>query len=322
MSLSPLSLSTRGLRAIAATLLCAGLLAACGGSTSTIDKFLPDRVLVFGDELSYITDDGAKYTVNAVSSTDNTTLDCSSSPIWVQYMASSAYGKAFGQCVGSSSDATVYRMSTVNARVDDMDTQITGYMAGSGFQTGDLVTLMVGMHDVLDLYAAYDGTNLDELTSQATAKGQQLGALVNRIIDSGAKVLVSTVPDLGVTPFAISEGINVGDDRPGVLTGLTDALNTGMRLSIVSDGSRVGLLLADDLLRSMVKSPAAYSITDWTDAACLDAFALPTCTTTTVIDAAVDKTSGYLWADKLHPGTAFHNQLGVQAVSRLNTLPF
>lgn len=320
MSLSPLS--TRRLRAFAASLLCAGLLAACGGSSSTVDKFVPDRVLAFGDELSYLTDDGYKYTVNALNSTDDTTVECTTTPIWVQYMAANEYGKAFGQCVGTSSDPTAYRMATVDARVDDVDTQITSYMAGSGFQPGDLVTLLVGMHDVLDLYASYDGTNQDELTAQAKAKGEQLGNLVNQIIGTGAKVLVSTVPDMGLTPYAISEKTNVGDDRPGVLTALTDAFNSGMRLTIVSDGSKVGLLLADDLLRAMVSSSGSYSITDATDAACLSAYPLPTCTTATVVDAAVGKTANYLWADNIHPGTAFHTQLGAQAVSRLNTLPF
>ena len=72
-------------RLAAGAALVVGALAACGGSTSQVDEFEPGRLLVFGDELSLMTNDGHKYTVNSVD--DNDALQCGSSSIWVQGMA-------------------------------------------------------------------------------------------------------------------------------------------------------------------------------------------------------------------------------------------
>lgn len=317
MNFSPLA--QRGRRALAAALLGASLLTACGGGTSQVNAFQPDRLLAFGDELSYMTSGGLKYTVNSLG-TDNT-VDCTLTPIWVQFLASH-YNKVFSQCIGTviGADASALQLAAVNARVDDVATQVSNYLSGAGFQSNDLVTVAVGMHDVLDQYALYDGTNEADLAAALTIKGQLLAQQVNTIVGTGAKVLVSTVPDMGLTPFAINEKNNVGDDRPGLLTRLTDDFNKSMRLALINDGSKIGLLLADDLSRAMVRVPAAYALTDVVTPICTTA--LPNCTTATVESAASGKTAAYLWADDLHPGTAFQQQLGNQAVSRVTTLPF
>lgn len=313
------SLAARTLRGLVLAAACAGLLQACGGSTSQVNRFVPQRILAFGDELSILTADGHKYSVNALKA--DKTLDCEASPIWVQYMALHLYGMNFSECQGSGTSTSAFNLAMVNARVDDFSTQVYSYTSGSGFQSSDLVTILVGMHDVMDLYHLYDGSNQAALVAQAETKGAQLGDATLQVVGTGARVVISTIPDMGLTPYALQQKADVGDDRPGVLTALTDAFNKGMRLKFVNlDGSQLGLLMADDLIRGAVAHPGAYGMADATQAACTTA--LPNCSTDTVVDAAANASNAYLWADELHPGAVFHTQLGTQAAGRISSLPF
>ena len=321
MNASPLAL--RAARALGAAVIGAALLAACGGGTTQVDQFQPDRVLSFGDELNLLTASGTKYTVNALK-TDKS-LDCSSNSLWVQYLAATAYSKRFSQCPGtdSSPDLTAYAQSSLDARVDDVVATLQAKIASGDVGDGDLVLVLVGLHDVLDQYALYDGSNEADLKKALETKGEKLASQVNAVTGSGAKVLVSTTIDLGLTPYALDQKANVGDDRPGLLTRLTDSFNKAMRLALINDGSKIGLLLADDLVRGMVKVPSSYGLGNTTTASCLQAnWRTATCTTDTLIDAAKDKSSTYLWADDLHPGPNFQLYLGQQAVSRVRNLPF
>ena len=170
--MTPTSLAIRTLRGLALAACCAGLLNACGGSTSQVSRFMPERVLAFGDELNFLTSDGHKYSVNALK-TDKT-LDCDASPVWVQYMVLKLYGTVFGECSGAG-NIGAFNLAVVGSRVDDFTTQINGYVSGSGFQSSDLVTVLVGMHDVMDLYRLYDGSNKATLVAAAQSKGEQLG---------------------------------------------------------------------------------------------------------------------------------------------------
>ena len=316
--MTPTSLAIRTLRGLALAACCAGLLNACGGSTSQVSRFMPERVLAFGDELNFLTSDGHKYSVNALK-TDKT-LDCDASPVWVQYMVLKLYGTVFGECSGAG-NIGAFNLAVVGSRVDDLTTQINSYVSGSGFQSSDLVTVLVGMHDVMDLYRLYDGTNKVALMAAAQIKGEQLGDATLQIVGTGARVVISTIPDMGLTPYALQQKADVGDDRPEVLTSMTDAFNRGMRLKFINlDGSQLGLLMADDLSRGAAAQPGAYGLTNATQAACTAA--LPNCTTDTVVDAAANASNGYLWADELHPGATFHTQLGMQAVGRVSSLPF
>jgi outer membrane lipase/esterase len=318
-------LAARLARAFGTAVIGATLLAACGGSTTQVDLFVPDRVLSFGDELSRLEDSGAKASVNALTTTTPKTQDCNSSPMWMQYLAATAYGKVFTQCKGTSAspDVTAIRHAVANARVDDVVATLKARIDSGEIQDTDLVTVMVGMHDIIDQYALYDGSNEATLIAALTAKGQKLASQVNAVTGTGARVLVSTVHDLGLSPWALKEKADVGDDRPALLTRLVNAYNKAMRLDLVNDGSKIGLLLADDLSRAMVRVPGAYGLGEVITPACLEVhWNATTCTTDTLITAAKDKASTYLWADQVHPAANFHLYLGQQAVSRLANLPF
>ena len=221
------SLPRHALRALAAAILGTALLAGCGGGTSQIDQFVPARILSLGDELNYLTDDGHKYTVNAVDGTSGAVV-CTTSPLWIQQVSANRYGKLFSQCpgTGTSPDLTAFRLSTVGARVDDVVGVVSGRLASGGFTDTDLVTVLVGLHDVLDQYALYDGTNEADLIAALQAKGTKLASTVNSITATGARVLVSTTIDVGLTPYAAQQKTDVGDDRPALLDRKSTRLNS------------------------------------------------------------------------------------------------
>ena len=240
-------------------------------------------------------------------------------------MAAGTYAKVFAQCKGTatSPDVTAITLAVADATVDDVAALVTAKLAAGDIKSTDLVTVLVGLHDVKTAYETdFDGSNEAVVTAALAAKGEKLAGLVNQMANAGARVLVSTIPDLGLSPYALKEGTDVGDDRPAVITRFVDAFNKSMRLALLNDGSKLGLLLADDLTRAMARVPEAYGLGNISEAACLATAVLPNCTTDTVIANAVDKSSTFLWADSYRPGAVFHLQLGIQATSRLNTLPF
>ncbi|MGM2693080.1 hypothetical protein ACS2QQ_29395, partial [Bacillus cereus group sp. Bce032] len=83
------------------------------------------------------------------------------------------------------------------AKVADLVTQVDQHLSGGGaFSAKDLVTLFVGQHDVLALYAQYPTTPAEQLVASARLAGEALAGQVTRIADAGGKVLVSTAPEM------------------------------------------------------------------------------------------------------------------------------
>lgn len=297
-------------------------LAGCGGG-EPIDRFVPTRLIVLGDESSVINPDGSKHTVNGLVS-GTTTLDCTLNPIWIQAVGST-YQLPFAQCPGTSTAPTAALIyAAAGARVADIAGQVS---AVGRFDGKDLVTLLAGANDVLAQYALL-GTSVNgvvqtetTLTAAVEGLGETLAAQVNRVADAGGKILISTLPDLGLTPYALNEeALNPG--RAALLARLTKRFNAKLRINIVNDGRRIGLLLTDELVQAIVKNPAGSGFVNVTQAACDAALAptITTCTTGTLTAGASASTS--LWANDrlLSPGG--HRLLANLALSRVANNPF
>jgi outer membrane lipase/esterase len=126
----------------------------------------------------------------------------------------------------------------------------------------------------------------DQLVADLRGRGERLAAQVNRLTDLGVKVIVSTVPDMGLTPFAIAQKAAFTDtDRAALLTRLTAALNGRLRVNILNDGRFVGLVLADEMVQVMNKSPVSFGLTDAVTPICTTP--LPDCTSKTLVTSAV-----------------------------------
>lgn len=296
--------------------LAATMLASCGGGTSQIEAFVADRLVVFGDETSALTADGRRYAVNTV--TDGV-FDCSSQRIWVQALAS-IYDLAFAECNPDNvvTPQAIMR-AAAGARVADVAAQVDAQLAGDGVAGNTLVTVLAGTNDVLDFYAAFPDTPRSELLSQARARGAQLAVEVNRLVAAGARVIVSTTPDVGLTPYALAEkAAHTDTDRAALLTTLTSEFNAGLRTTVLNDGRYVGLVLADEMVQAMTISPSSFGLGNIKDAAC--AVALPDCTTATLVSGADAAT--WLWADDLRMAFNAQNRLGILAINRARNNPF
>jgi outer membrane lipase/esterase len=319
--LSKLNLMRAGLATVALA-----LLASCGGGDQ-IEPFVPNTVVAFGDEASLIEedpafpDDGRKYTVNGVErASDGTTLtstrDCTRNLIWVQVVAND-YGYQFAECLTTATTARAFTRAQANSTVAMMSARITAYMTSPGFTGQDLVTIMVGTYDVLA--AAAEPTRGAALAA-ATAAGTAAGAEVVRITERGPRVIVSTIPDVGVTPQGIASGQAV------LLSELTTAFNNALRSKLQDvrgGGHSAGLVLGDELVLAIRRSPSSYGIANIVDAACVNA--LPDCDETDpflVTAARTTHASDWLWAGPLQLGANAQARLGSAAVYRARNNPF
>jgi hypothetical protein len=313
----------------AAGLMAAIALASCGGGTYQVNEFHPTRILTFGDENSVLVPpQGLKYTINAISPATDL-VDCSLLPLWNQQLATS-FGLTYSECnTEAVASPSAFDFAAPNATIDDVSTQVDAFLAGDSFNGDDLVTIWVGLHDILDIYSqGSTGGDTSDLIAQSRASGQLLAALVNRVVGMGAKVIVLTIPDMGQSPFAATENDTHQDfDRKQLLSDMSNNFNRAMRSTVINDGSKVGLVLPDDYVNSATRSPQSFGFA--ADAAtvpgCLNTAPLPSCTEDTLtVDpiANASTTSLFLWADPVHLGPTAHNSIGQQAVSRAHSNPF
>jgi outer membrane lipase/esterase len=302
-------------KATAAALLA---IAGCGGSQ--LEPFEPVRVLAFGDETSVITNDGRKYTVNAVTAAG--APDCVSNPNWVQLLARS-YGMVFAECNPTNVATPQGRMfAQPGATVADLEAQIA---AAGTLSNKDLATILIGANDVLEVYAQYPGVTEAQAQTELVSRANALAAQVNGLAARGTPTIVVTVPELGRTPFGFAERDANPDDAPAVkrdlvLNRLTLAFNRALRLGIVDDGTVVGLATGDDELRRMNEFPGFYGLVNTVDAACSPTAVLPDCTTQTLVTGAT--TTGWLWADDTQLGVTGHRRLAELADLLARNNPF
>lgn len=309
------------------------VVAACGGGTQ-VQAFTPNRVIAFGDETSVIEDfngdaNGRKYTVNATVSATDPTLDCKLNPLWIQAVAS-LYSLVFPQC--NPQPTTVLAPASriraaAGAMVADLPGQIDQQIAESAFTPQDLVTVLVGQNDVLAQYAQYPAVGEAQLTANVQAAGITLGLQVNRIAAAGAKVLISTVPDLGYTPFAQNERAAYTDtDRAALLSRLTKALNDRMRATIINDGHMIGLIQTDEYIQAVARTSNGGGFTNVTAGVCdlsqsqLVPPSVLDCTMQTLVPGGNADT--WLWADTLHLSSGGQRAVGSLATTRAQNNPF
>ena len=345
-----------GARVLAPMALAAALLAACGGGTSQVEKFRPDRLIVLGDENSMIEDfvdaegkhDGFKYTLNDRSSTASG--KCLTLPIAAQSVAA-LYGFAFPQCNPNSITAQAFILAQRGATVGSVTSGLAAQLQnvstttqGNALGAKDLVMLLIGSNDIIELY---ERTLAGLSPNDAVAEAQRRGALAadqvnDAILATGARALVITVPDLGLSPYAV----NANKTNPGassLLSSLTYGFNAYLRTRIDPsrfDGRNYGLVLGDDIVAAMAKLPTSFltapAVADVAACEIADglsaddvASAVLMCNTTAAISSTTEvklaagaSSGSHLWASDRHIGPSAHSRIGAQAQSRAGNNPF
>lgn len=299
------------------------LLASCGGGTERVEPFVPQQIIVLGDDNSLLETDGRRHGVNGLDA--NNVLDCRLLPVWTQGLAN-AFGLVLDRCTtGATIAPRAVTRAAAGAKAADLDAQIDAQIAAGTLTSKDLFTVMIGMHDIIEVYETFAGDktcNVDAtietpMEMELRARGHHVAEQINRLIAANARVIVSTVHDLGLTPYARTrEAANPG--QAALLTCLTATFNARVRVDILQDGRFVGLVLADDMVQAITKVPGSYNLSNVTDAVCtttgLD------CTTATLVSGGSSGT--HLWADDRRLGPVAHAQLASLANTRARNNPF
>ncbi len=316
------------------------LLASCGGGTSQVEAFKPNRLIVFGDESSLLEDfvdgtgvhDGFKYGINDRSS--GSSGKCRVDPTVAQLVASH-YGFVFAQCNPNAETPRAFSLAQRLATVDDPSLGLAQQRANlPDLGPKDIATVMIGSNDIIALYErTLTGMTRTEAVAEAQRRGGHAAEQVNAILATGARALVMTVANLGVSPYAAT----ANQTNPGasaLLKDLTTEFNAYLRTRIDSakyDGRNYGLVLADDIVSAMARSPSSFltapAITNApacpmpdvinADSAATAALA---CDGSALVSGAV--VTSHLWATDRHLGPNAHNRIGSQAASRASSNPF
>jgi len=294
------------------------LLAACGGGTEQQEPFVPERYFAFGDDASAFTSDGRKYSMNGLNATTGA-RDCNAQPLWIQQVAG-LYGFVFAECnPENKTDIKAKTLAFAGAKVADVAAQIDAQVAAGGFRNKDIATVFVGINDVLELYQQYPARSEASLLGDARARGERIAQVVNRLVDLGAKVVVASVPDVGLTPYAVVQKAAFTDiDRAALMTRLTTEMNNQLGVKVLLDGRFVGLAQVDLRFAAIGRSPVSFGFANITEGVCTTP--LPDCTTATVPTGADPNI--YLWADATRLSPAGQSQLAVLAVDRAQRNPF
>jgi outer membrane lipase/esterase len=308
-----------GSRACAALLGSLVALASCGGGTDQIEPFVPRQIIVLGDESAALAPDGKSSSINRVDA--NNAVDCNGLPMWTHLLVAN-FGMTLDRCNPNNVAALGVTRGAPGAKAADLAAQIDAQFAASAPSPKDLFVLMVGANDIIDLFENFPGAkdcNPDPdrdrttpLEAELRARGMQVAEQINRLAAADTRVIVATVPDLGLSPYATTRGANA------LLTCLTGAFNSGLRVTILQEGRFIGLVLADDLTQAMARFPGSFSISNATDAVCTTP--APNCTTSTLTANTNEAT--HLWSDDRHIGPRAHNLLASFAITRARNNPF
>lgn len=299
----------------------AALVAGCGGGSAQIEPFKPNRVIAFGDESSALLQNGKKYTINGLD--PNTKLvDCKQNPVWTQSLAS-GFGIVYPQC---NTDFVALPQGIMYAaagdKVADVQAKIDQHLTGDNFSTKDLVAIMVGVNDILELYREFPAQSRDALINEAKARGKQLADQANRIANANGRVLIATIFDVGLTPFGQNEKLQQTDvDRAALLNDLTTAFNVSMRLNLINDGRLIGLVLVDESIQQIARFPSAFGYTNVTQAACRTNVAPQDCTTDTLLPDVANPAQ-WLWAGNTLLSAAGQQTVANLALGRARNNPF
>jgi len=383
--------AVRRLTALGAAAAMAVALTACGGGDQ-VNPFKPNKIVTFGDELSYIGTQsvgagvlkGQRYGINAVTTLTNTVYrdagvvqtstqitdkdmtnaalayagevysvdsvgltdtqltvvktetsgttpaftreswavwDCTNARQWMQILAN-AYGMGYNTACPADAAGAVSH-AVIGAKVDDVIQQIETHRAELDSKT--LATIWAGQNDVIEQLAAYRATpgNLGNIKNELEARGVRLGQAVNRLLDTGARALIVSLPDLGKAPGAGSDGV--------ALTEMTEAFNRGFIgvNGVKNDGTKIGLVKAFELVQDIERVPGDYGMN--VDLAACDLTLLKTpvgitstslldCRQTTLIAGA--SLYSHLWASDFVLAPGGQARVGALAFERVNDNPF
>lgn len=239
------------------TLVAVAMLSACGGASSTVDPFVATRVIAFGDGFNYVNASGAGLSTVQTGDTDITIAGRIAATRYGIVVKDVATGPALAATGGFS-------YATANARVADVDAQITTFLNAAGtVGKKDLIIIAVGNWDVYD--AVLSGATSMETPAEA------LVVSIQRLTNAGAEhVVIMPSINMARTPWARTtpNGKSLADiQKLSITTASLPSLSSfnvllSTKLSAAYTQDRKPVLLLDQ--SSIFNNFAGYSDTNGT----------------------------------------------------------
>ncbi len=235
--------------------------------------------------------------------------------VWSEYLAD-FYGTD-GSAANQGGDN--YAVGGARAGVDSvgglgftpsMKTQLSRYLASTG-----------GAADSRALYTVWGGSNDLFAVAQGAPAQATIGAAVTAQIGiigalqaAGAKyVLVPSIPDLGLTPTARSQGALAQGQLTQLAKGYNDALYGGLAAA----GLRVIPLDTFHLFQEITANPGAFGFVNMTGTACQPQLTAQSVTCQPGSYVTPNAATTYAFADGVHPSGAAHEVIANYATSIL-----
>ncbi|TAK88735.1 MAG: hypothetical protein EPO09_17755 [Aquabacterium sp.] len=265
---------------------------------------------------------------NPLKRTYNVTYACSTSRLWNQVVAHS-FGKGFeSACALDLDGAKTY--AAQGAMVADLQTQVSAHRAE--LHDGVLVTIMIGQNDILDVYNSVVATPALDASAASTlgARGRNAAAIVQSVLNTGAKVVLALTPDLGESPMAAALDATGKARLKAYTSAFNDGLKFGMGSTAAQDGRHFALVESDLYTNPITRSAsyvhgaavcdmsATFKRPDGSNVLVADAdyaTRVQYCNANTLVTNG--SVSTYMWADDTHFAPAGHAQIGSLAASRV-----
>ena len=296
------------------------LLAACGGG-SIESQLSPSRMVVFGDAMADVGQNGRRYTVN-----DGTLNN------WTDFVAA-AYNLPL---TPSSSGGTNY--ATGNARIvlepdaagstatPTVKEQIDAFLATGTPRSDDLFVVNAGTSDlIVNLQGVIAGTQTTEqMVTNVQTAARAMADQVQRLVNAGAEHVAVVGPHtLGRTPWAIEL------DRGELMEEATSRFNQALLIAL--NNMRLGdrVLYVDAALAfNEMSGNESNDFADTELAVCTSVDPGPgigtganqvnsnLCTPATILAGADYRL--FLWADRVYPAPRGHQLFGDFAYERIH----
>lgn len=264
--------------------------------------------IFFGDSLS---DSGTFAAIGAVPAGLGR-FTTNPGPVWTEFLAQ-RYGTAATPAVSGGTNFAVGGARVTGLpgippapptdQATPIATQVTTYLTSTGGRAdpGALYSVWGGANDVF--FIASSPASASAYLAQTAG---ELVAQIGRLQAAGARyILVPTLPDIGITPFGLSQGAA----GSAGLTQLSQGYNQLLFVGLESAGLRVIPIDTFTLLHEVVADPLTYGFTDPL------ATTVPACGTTgSLICSSANFRAGAtpfntVFADGVHPTTGTHQVL-------------
>lgn len=242
--------------------------------------------------------------------------------VWATSFAEQLGTTAVPIVLGGNQTGNNYAIGGARAGVDvsstilSTNTQVNGYLANNRVDPNGLYVVWAGANDLL----AVNDNPANALGIVGSAVQSQI-ATVNALKNNGANyILVPNIPDVGLTPNAISGG----PAAQAQSTAITNFYNQSMLNGVASTGANIIPLDTFSLTQLVAANPSAYGFTNVTDRACGAGSSL-LCGRDDLV--APNAENDYFFADGIHPTGRTHQMIAdyanavVTAPSQIGLLP-